>query len=143
MLGTCAAGAHDNLQIGSLGLRLLGQFIPIQSGHLDISDEDFNAFFGFQLFEGVRAACSGHDLAAKIFQYRRRKIEDERLVIDYEKNAGHRKLPRQVRSKDQLPVRSTQLADIMFHLLTRAKRVPAEPAEISIQKMKKASFYEG
>jgi hypothetical protein len=102
-----------------------------------------NAFIGFQLLQGVRAACSGHDLAAKIFQHRRRTVEDERLDIDYENNAGHRNLPGQRRSEERLPARSTQLANIMFHLLIRAKRVPAEPAEITIPKMKKVPSYEG
>jgi hypothetical protein len=112
-------------------------------GSLFGAETHFNAFIGFPLFQGLRTACSGHDLAAKVFQLRRRKVEDERLVIDYENNAGHRNFPGQGRSEDRLPVRSTQLADIMFHLLICARRVPAEPAEITIPKMKKAPSYEG
>jgi hypothetical protein len=91
--GIGAARADDDLEFGSLAPCFLRKFVAVQAGHLDIGNEDFDACIGSECCQRVRAATGGHHLAAKVFQHRCRKREDEGFIIDNENQAGHVNLP--------------------------------------------------
>jgi hypothetical protein len=87
--GIGTAGADDDLKVGPLASCFLGKLITVQAGHLDIGDQDFDAFIDFEFCQRVRVATGGYHLAAEVFQHRCGKLKDEGLIIDNENKAGH------------------------------------------------------